>query len=313
MTQQPFSRPGAIDLSALRRPAPPAPGAAAAPSGAPGGSTYVVDVTEANFQSTIEASSIAPVLLVFYSPTRLAESVDLARDMATLAAEFDGRFLAGLVDIDLAPGIAQAVQLESIPFVYVVIDGRPAPLLQDVAPLAELRTALTQVLAQLSTQGMSGRHQPQAGGAPGSPEDLLEDQVDPRYLPAQEAMDAGDYAGAVAAYRALLEANPADTEAAAAMVMASVLLRTEGVDPVAALAAGEAAPDDVDAQTLLADLDLLAGRVEDAFDRLLGLISRTAGAERDRGREHLVGLFGAVGNADPRVLKGRQRLASALF
>ncbi|MBJ7528962.1 MAG: co-chaperone YbbN, partial [Nocardioides sp.] len=36
MTQQPFSRPGAIDLSALKRPAPAAPAAPAAP-GAPGG------------------------------------------------------------------------------------------------------------------------------------------------------------------------------------------------------------------------------------------------------------------------------------
>ena len=34
---------------------------------------------------------------------------------------------------------------------------------------------------------------------------------------------------------------------------------------------------------------------------------------QDRAREHLLGLFGAVGNDDPRVLKGRQNLASALF
>ncbi len=36
MTQQPFSRPGAIDLSALKRPAAPGPGA-----GAPGGGAAV--------------------------------------------------------------------------------------------------------------------------------------------------------------------------------------------------------------------------------------------------------------------------------
>ncbi|WP_254185815.1 tetratricopeptide repeat protein [Nocardioides panacis] len=40
---------------------------------------------------------------------------------------------------------------------------------------------------------------------------------------------------------------------------------------------------------------------------------RTSGDERDLARQHLLGLFAAVGNDDPRVLKGRQGLASALF
>ena len=35
--------------------------------------------------------------------------------------------------------------------------------------------------------------------------------------------------------------------------------------------------------------------------------------DRDRARTHLLGLFAAVGNEDPRVLKGRQSLANALF
>ena len=58
---------------------------------------------------------------------------------------------------------------------------------------------------------------------------------------------------------------------------------------------------------------MLGGHVEDAFARLVDLVRRTSGKERDQAREHLVGLFGAVGNDDPRVLKGRQALASALF
>ncbi len=47
--------------------------------------------------------------------------------------------------------------------------------------------------------------------------------------------------------------------------------------------------------------------------RLIDLVRRSSDKERDRAREHLLGLFGAVGNDDPRVLKGRQGLASALF
>ena len=95
--------------------------------------------------------------------------------------------------------------------------------------------------------------------------------------------------------------------------MAKVLQRTQGVDLNAARAAAAADRDDVDAQTLVADLDLLGGHVDDAFDRLVDLVRRTSDADRTRAREHLLGLFAAVGNDDPRVLRGRQNLASALF
>jgi len=313
MTQQPFSRPGAIDLSALKRPpaAAPAPGAPGGASGA-GGSAYSVVLDEQNFQATLESSITAPVLLVFYSPTRHPASAQLAEDMKTLSDEFEGRFLLGLVDIDAVPQIAQAMQIPSVPLVVAVLDGRPMPLFQDALPLEELRTALTQVVQQLTAQGVTTRHQPRTA-APAPLDEGDEPLVDPRYAPAQDALEAGDIDGAVAAYQKLIDANPADAEAAAGLAMAKVLQRTAGVDLVAARSAAAEAPDDVAAQTLVADLDLLGGHVDDAFNRLIELVRRSAGAERDQARQHLLGLFAAVGNEDDRVLKGRQRLASALF
>lgn len=316
MTQQPFSRPGAIDLSALKRPASPPPAAPAAGGSADDGSAnlspYAVTISEQNFQATIEASMSAPVVLVFYSRTRMPESGQLADDLETLSAEFEGRFLAGLVDIDAAPAIAQAMQIPSIPLVVAVIDGRPAPLLQDVLPLEELRTALTQVMQQLTTQGITGRHQPRTA-APAETDEEGEEQVDPRYAAAQEALGDGDIDRAVAEYQKLVDANPADAEAAAGLAMAQVLQRTQGVDLQQAREAAAANPDDVDAQTMVADLDMLGGHVDDAFNRLVDLVRRSAGDDRNKAREHLLGLFGAVGNDDPRVLRGRQNLASALF
>jgi putative thioredoxin len=310
MTQQPFSRPGAIDLSALKQPA-------AAPAGAAGGGgaadgPYSVTVTEQNFQETIEASMTAPVLLAFFSRSKMPESGQLADDLATLSSEFGGKFLAGLVDVDANPAIAQAVQVPSVPFVMAVIDGRPAPLLQDVVPLEELRTALSQVMQQLTAQGVTGRHQPR-GGAPAPEAEGEEPQADPRYAAAQEALAANDIDRAVAEYQKLVEGNPADAEASAGLAMAKVLQRTQGADLNAAREAAAANPDDIDAQTLVADLDLLGGHVDDAFNRLIDLIRRIAGDERNKVREHLLSLFAAVGNDDPRVLKGRQNLASALF
>src|SRR3954452_329288 len=187
MTQQPFSRPGAIDLSGLKRPAAGAPPAAPGGGAPAGGASYWLDGTPENFQTTVEASLTAPVLLAFHSPTRLPESSQMARDLAQVAEEFEGRFLAGLVDIDAQPEIAQAVQLQSVPFVFAVIDGRPQPLIQDLLTLDNLRAAINQVMASLTTQGITGRHQPRQAAGPVSEEDVDgEPPLDPRYAPAQD-------------------------------------------------------------------------------------------------------------------------------
>ncbi len=280
--------------------------------GAAASAAYVVQLTERNFQEVLEGSRTAPVLLSFESPGRSPESVQLADAMQTLSSEFEGRFLLGRVDIDTSPEIAQAMQIPSVPLVVLVAQGRPMPLLQNNAPLDELRQAITQVLQQLTASGFTGRHQPRSGAGPVD-EETGEEQLDPRYLPAQDALERGDIDGAVAEYQKLVAANPADAEAAAGLAMANLLKRTDGVDLNEARAAAAENPDDVDAQTLVADLDLLGGHVEDAFDRLIGLVRRTTAAERDAARTHLIGLFGAVGNDDPRVMTARRNLASALF
>ena len=316
MTQQPFSRRGAIDLSALKRTAPsasPSNAGAGAGPGAAGSSSYAVEVTEQNFQSLLESSMTAPVLLVFFSRSRMPESGRLADDVVTVSGEYEGRFLAGLVDVDRAPAIAQAMQIPTVPLVVLVVEGRPVPLLQDAVSLDQLRTALNQVMQQLTAQGISGRHQPRTGTPEAAEEEGEGPSGDPRYAAAQDALGAGDVDRAVAEYQKLADANPADAEAAAGLAMAKLLQRTRGVDLNAARQTAAENPDDVDAQIMVADLDLLGGHVDDAFNRLVDVVRRTAGDDRDKVRQHLVSLFGAVGNDDARVLRARQNLASALF
>ena len=312
----PFSRPGAIDLSSLKRPAPQAPGRATAggpPPGAAQGSagSYSVEVDEQNFQSLLEASMSAPVVLVVYSPSRMPASAQLADDFSTLAGELEGRIAVGRVNVDAQPGIAQAMQVQALPLVAVVLQGRLQPLFQDAPPMSELRPLMGELLQQLAQQGMTGRHQPFATGAP-SPE-AEEPQADPRYAAADDALVSGDLDTAIAEYQKLVDANPADTEAALGLARAQLMKRTSDVDLTAARQAAAESPDDVDAQIMVADLDLLGGHVEDAFLRLIELVRRTSGDDRDRARVHLIEMFAVVGNDDPRVLKGRQSLANALF
>ena len=80
-----------------------------------------------------------------------------------------------------------------------------------------------------------------------------------------------------------------------------------------ARAAADDGPDDVDSQLLVADLDVSGGHVQDAFDRLIELVKRLDGDDRDRVRERLLELFTVVGVTDPRVATARRALATALF
>jgi putative thioredoxin len=126
-------------------------------------------------------------------------------------------------------------------------------------------------------------------------------------------LDAGDLDAAVTAFEALVAAQPGNAEARIGLARVELLRRTQGSDIVTARAAAEAAPDDLAAQALLADFEVADGQVEDAIARLVDLVRRTSGSDRDAAREELLRVFALVGHDDPRVVKGRTALANALF
>ena len=110
----------------------------------------------------------------------------------------------------------------------------------------------------------------------------------------------------------LLAANPNDAEAQAGKAQAGLFARATRFDPEIVLAAARA-DDRVGVQLDAADVEMVRGQVEAAFDRLIGLIKTKAGDERNQVRVRLLELFETVGNADPRVLKARRDLMTALF
>jgi putative thioredoxin len=87
----------------------------------------------------------------------------------------------------------------------------------------------------------------------------------------------------------------------------------DGVDPRQALVAAAQAPDDVEAQLVAADLEVLAGRAEEAYARLVALVRRVFGEDREKARVHLVSLFSMAAPDDPAVIAARRALAGALY
>jgi putative thioredoxin len=215
------------------------------------------------------------------------------------------------VDVDVNPRIAQAFGVQAIPSVFAVIKGQPMELFQGALPEPALRELLAELLRVAEANGVSGRVDGAATpeGEAAEPEPV----GDPRFDAAYDAIEAGDWDAAETAYRAVLDQAPADPDAKAGLAQVALLRRTDGADVESALAAAAAAPDSLEAQALAADIELLTGRVDEAFARLVSLVARSSGDERTAARDHLLGLFTLVGDADPRVAKARTALANALF
>lgn len=302
-----FSRPGAIDLSALSRPAQGA--GSPAPSG--GGGSWVVDLTEQNFQSVaIDGSMQHLVVLSLWSP-RAQQSADFNALLGRVTNDLGGQVLLAQVDVDANPQIAQALQAQGVPLVVGLVKGQPVPLFQGTAEEAEVRQYFEQLVALGAQHGVTGRA-PAVGGAPDGAEPT-EEPDDPRFAAADAAFAGGDVDTAIAEYEKLLKQHPNDAEVSERLAGVKLFARTKDADLNQARAAAADRPDDLQAQLLVADLDVSGGHVEDAFARLIDVVRRVHGDDRELVRARLLELFTVVGTSDPRVADARRALAAAIF
>lgn len=270
-----------------------------------------MDITEQNFQqAALEASMNYIVVLSLWSP-RSPQSATFNESLGTVASSYDGQIVLAQVDIDANPAIAQALGAQAVPLVVGLVKGQPVPLFQGTVDDAEIRRFFDELITVAGQNGLTGRAAPSGAAAPAAEEP--EEVDDPRFAAADAAFAASDFETAVAEYEKLLAQYPADAEIGERLAGVKLMSRTKDADLQAARKAAADAPDDLAAQLLVADLDVSGGHVDDAFDRLIGLVRRTADEERESVRERLLELFTVVGVADPRVAAARRALASALF
>lgn len=296
---------GAVDLSTLARPASPPAGA---PGGLPAAGAFVRDVDQTTFPEIVQSSTQHPVVVVLWAPWSDV-SRQVVADLAALADEDGGRWLLARVDAEANPQVAAAFQAQSVPTVVAVLAGQPVPLFQGAYPREQVRAVLDQLLAAAQANGITGRAAP--GEVPG--EAPVEPALPPLHQAAYDAIERDDLPAARAAYEQALRENPRDAMARAGLAQVGLMERTAGADPRAVREAAAARPHEVDAQLAVADLDVFAGAVEDAFARLVDLVAATRGDERERVRLRLVDLFDVLGTDDPRVVAARRALASALY
>lgn len=277
----------AVDLSSLGKPAPdttsPLPG---------------IEVTPLNLQAEIlPLSQSKPVVILCWTP-RSVESVALLRSFGKLESDDQGKWALAHVNIDEQAPVAQALQARTIPYGVVFIGGQAIPFLEQPMSETQLREVINKIMTLAAQQGVG--------------EEPVE-QTEPEEDEALAALDQGDYATAEAAYKRLLARKPNDNYAKLGLAQVQLLARTHGVDAAKVMEEAVKNPDDIEIQIQCADVEVMSGYLEPAFERLLRLLVLFDGDEQKRIKDRLLELFALVDPADPRVMKARTQLANALF
>jgi putative thioredoxin len=278
----------AFDLSTLKKPTAdqlPAVGIA---------------VTQENLVSEFVTKSKEKVVILLAWSARSTQSKEILETLGKLEKADNNAWSLGTVDVDSQPQVAQALQIKSVPVAIAIIAEQLLPLFESVPPADQVRLVINKLLELASQKGVGK-----------APEGATEIPMEPEEEAAYAAMEKGDYKAAKLSYETWLKRKPNEQVAVVGLSQVNLMLRIEGLDPVLTLK--NAKDDDLTSQLMCADIQVASGDYEAAFDRLLKVIKSKTGDERDKAKAHLISLFNLVDPTDPRLIKARAALASALF
>jgi putative thioredoxin len=234
----------------------------------------VVDVTDATFQTAvIDRSHEVPVVVDLWAPW-CGPCRTLGPIIEKVVADTDGKVELAKVDTDANPGVANAFQVQSIPAVYAMKDGKVV----DGFIGAQPEWAVAEFVGKLvPTEEQSEI-------------DRLVEAGDETSLRAALELQS-DHEGAVLALAELLATSDRGDEALALLERIPPTGETRRVAALAR-AGADAVGDDVDA-------------------KLETLLAKVKGD--DVARQEFVDLLELLGPEDPRTATYRRRLTTALY
>ena len=280
--------------------------------------------TQGFIKDVIEASKKQPVLVDFWAPwCGPCKQLTPILEKAVKAAK--GKVKLAKMNIDEHPAIPGQMGIQSIPAVIAFSNGQPVDGFMGALPESQVMAFLERL-----TKGAVGAEE----------RDLMK--------AADEALAAGDTAGAANLYGQLLtqdsgnvaalaglarcyvltgaleqakqtlamvpEAKRNETAVAAARAALEVAEQAKAVGPIDELEKKVATnPLDHQARFDLATALNAKGKRNEAANHLLEIVKRDRKWNDDGARKQLVQFFEAWGFTDPATVEGRKRLSSILF
>ncbi len=285
------------------------------------------------FQKDVVEPSMANLVVLDFWAEWCGPCKALTPVLEKVAAEYaDKGVVLKKVNVDEEQFIASQFQVQSIPTVYAMFQGRPVADLTSARSESQLKQALDQILAQLPI-GEGAGDQPQQDVA--------------QFIEMAEAVLAeGENERALGIFAQVIDMAPDNAAAHAGLVRAMVALgeadkarehldsldATLAEDPAIKQArsaielAGEKVDDgelatlrekaqggDMDARYAYAEAAFAAGQRDAAADELLAMVEADREWNEGAARTKLLQIFEAVGLEDPWVVATRRRLSKILF
>ncbi len=294
--------------------------AAAAPS------PYLKEVTVQNFMQEVVQASLQVPVLVYFTASWCGPCKQYGPILEKVVNEAKGRLKLAKVDIDKSPQLAQQFRIQSVPMVYIFLQGQPLDGFQ--GPMQE--SQLKQLLAQFIEAG------PEA------------EMVQVTLEAADTLLAEGNAAEAEQAYKVILEQDEHNIEAITGLAHCFIAQGTAEkaeqllsqvpedkqlhelvVAAKAAVTLAKTAPKDANLDALqkkleanaldhqaryeLASALFIAGKQEEAIAQLLAIIAKNKDWNEGAARLQLLTFFEALGHTHPFTMQGRRKLSSILF
>lgn len=278
----------------------------------------LIDVADADFEKEVlERSETTPVLIDFWAPW-CQPCLALGPLLEKLAGAYEGRFVLAKVNVDENPQLTEQFGVQSIPAVFLVVDGKAKSQFAGALPEVQLRQFLDSELpseADRIAKRASTFEEQDPVGAQRMYEQalLLDDKHGPSFAALAElAVKSGDVAKAKEHLAAVEKFGPGWERAE--KVASLVALADGSGESLESLAArAKEKPHDLSLRRDLGVAYAAAGKYREALETLLAIVEE----DRDYGyntvRPVMLDLFKVLGAQHELATEFRRKLSSVLY